>query len=49
MTKRHPAAKTRRLKPLLHKARRHGTRSWTTWVPEIRISPLGAHPKVSSR
>ncbi|MFI5360924.1 MAG: hypothetical protein ACHQ49_03045 [Elusimicrobiota bacterium] len=32
-----PAKRTRRLVPLIHKPRRHGTRVWTTWVSESRM------------
>ncbi len=40
MTQKHPAKLTRRLVPHLHKPRRHGTRNWTTWMPESQIASV---------
>jgi hypothetical protein len=40
MKEKTPAGRTRRLTPHLHKPRRHGTKSWTTWVPESRIASV---------
>jgi len=40
MKKNKPARLTRRMSPLMHKPRRHGTRSWITWLPEARMAPM---------